>query len=446
MSLDTIVNLTITKETETPSQVGFATMLILGDNLNVNSRTQVFTDLTSVALAITGGTTSLEYKAAQAAFSQNPRVTQIIIGHRQGQKINTYTGTFTAGSIKTTVNGILITTAWATDKDTTLTAHAAAIQAGVTDVLTAVYGTGVLTLTPKTGKLLAATNDLSLVTGTLTVVLSSTGTEGFDAALDAIKLINNDWYALVCTNHVSANVQTIAAWIEANKKVYATSSAITDIVDLTNLGDTTTIAAILKAAAYDRTALFYHPLADSIFPEAAMLGKILPYDPGSYTVMFKTLAGIAKTTLTSTQSTNALAKKCNTYEEVGGLNLIQNGTMASGEFIDVTIFIDWLEATMKTDVFRTLKISKKVPYTTEGILSIKNAMESSLKTGQDRGGISPLEYDDDKLQIGGYYITMPKIEDVPIIDKANRILNNVQFTAFLAGAIHKCVINGIVTY
>lgn len=80
-------------------------------------------------------------------------------------------GTFTAGTISVTVNGTVITQAWGTDKNTTMTALAAAIQAGVTGIYSAVYSSGSHTITLKSRNIdVVAVADLSGVTGTMALM------------------------------------------------------------------------------------------------------------------------------------------------------------------------------------------------------------------------------------------------------------------------------------
>lgn len=80
-------------------------------------------------------------------------------------------GTFTAGDIVTTINGTAITTTFGTDKNTTMTAHAAAIQAGVAGVYSAVYSSGSHTITVKSRNtdISACATDVSGITGTMTI-------------------------------------------------------------------------------------------------------------------------------------------------------------------------------------------------------------------------------------------------------------------------------------
>jgi hypothetical protein len=181
------------------------------------------------------------------------------------------------------------------------------------------------------------------------------------------------------------------------------------------------------------------------FPDAGYVGRLAPLDPGTYTGKNIVLIGVSPDDLTSTQSLNARDKNCNTFEEIGGKNVVREGISPSGEFTDTIVFIDWLESKMTDDVFSNLVTSNKVPFTDAGIQSIGASMEPSLKTGQNRDGISPTSFNDDDVQDGGYVINLPRRQDLETTDIQNRILKDVSFTAWLSGAIHFVKINGTVT-
>lgn len=89
---------------------------------------------------------------------------------------------------------------------------------------------------------------------------------------------------------------------------------------------------------------------------------------------------------------------------------------------------------------------EKLPYTDAGIALVEGVLNKVLKLGQDRGGITPTEYDDDGNRNLGYTITVPKAANISANKKAQRVLDDVKFTARLAGAIHAVNINGSLTY
>lgn len=447
MPLSDIVNVQITRQTSSVSRAGFSTILVLGPNANFSERLQFVSDLAALAALLTGGTAAPEYQAATLIFSQNPKVSQIAVGNLTANKVITdNAGTYTAGAIGATVNGHVISTAYNTNKDTTLTDFAAAIQA-LTEIQTATYValSHTITIVPATGYQVEIELNTGSVTGTMTMALSSVATEDWDTALTAIKNYNNDWYGIVAVTHAEADVLDVAAWAEANDKLFATSSQDSEIVDTSLAGDTGSIAKQLNALGYVRTALVYHDDADADFPEAGLLGRILPLDPGSYTAMFKTLAGVSAVTLTTTQENNAREKFCNIYHEIGGRTILRDGWVVGEEFIDVIVFIDWLDARLTEDVYQLLTSQLKVPFTDAGIAAIDAVVKKRLQIGQNRGGISPTAFDADNNQIGGFVTVVPKLENVPAIDRAARELNDVTFTAWLAGAIHAVSINGVVT-
>lgn len=258
------------------------------------------------------------------------------------------------------------------------------------------------------------------------------GTETWAAALSAILTENADWYGLVISSRADADIAAVAAWTESNKKLYSTSSADTDI--LSGTGD---IAETLEAAAYERTFLTYHSLTGTgtdVVPEAAVLGKMFGgYEPGAATWAYKTLAGVPVDLLTPAQITTALGKNCNVYTAIAGVNVLQMGKVASGEFADVIHGLDWLKARIQQLVFTPLANTAKVPYTNAGIEVIASAVRTALQEGVASSLLS------------SFTVTAPQVSEVSSADRGNRILPNVNFTAVLAGAVHTVEVDGVVT-
>lgn len=453
MSLQEIVNVSITQESAAIEQAGFSVALILGTNGNFASRTQEFAAAdATLAAALNGGVNSPEYKAAVDLKAQVPCPPTFKIGVIGIAKVLTDdAGTYTAGSISLKVNGTTVTEAYDTDKDTTLTNLAATIQA-LADISTAVYSSvaHTITITPIATSYAGITDiDLTGITGTMAAIaVTTTGsaTEAITSALNNIILDDTDWYGLITVSRTQADQELAAAWIEANDRLYFAASYDSDVPGTTDAADTTTLPAVLKAAAYARTGVVYTSNADTEYPDAALFGKLLPLSSGSFTAKFKTLASITGDRLTYAQSSNVRDKYANSYELIGGKNIIAEGTVADGEFIDIIMFIDWLKARITEEVYAVFVKNQKVPYTPAGLVSISSAIEQVLRVGQTNGGISDYSQDEDGIQNGGFIVTLPNYNNISAVDKSNRELNNVQFTAWLAGAIHAVTINGVVTY
>ena len=91
MSLSSIVNVTITKETATVSRVGFGTPLIL--TYHVKDPALVLEFSSAADMLVAGGgpfaVTDLAYVLANVAFSQSPKPKSILIGRRINATIRT---------------------------------------------------------------------------------------------------------------------------------------------------------------------------------------------------------------------------------------------------------------------------------------------------------------------------------------------------------------------
>lgn len=233
------------------------------------------------------------------------------------------------------------------------------------------------------------------------------------------------------TRGMDAEMKEIAAWIETQKKIYVLSS---NDPEIKSSSSTTDIAAFMESQNYDRTSVVYHSDNGDTFIEAGWIGETFPYDPGSQTWAYKTISGVASYELTSNERTNILAKDANIYTETAGVDITEQGTVASGEYLDIIRGIDWLEATIAENIFSELVNTRKVPYTNGGVTVIEGLLKESLDEGVTNGLIT-----DD------YVTDAPLVADIDSSEKLARNLPDVTFVATLQGAIHTVEIRGTVT-
>ena len=253
------------------------------------------------------------------------------------------------------------------------------------------------------------------------------------ASLTAIQNEDNSWYGLVADQAMVADFDDIAAWVESAKKLAIFWITDADAYDATK---TTDLASVLKAAAYDRSAVIWHatPASGADYPDAAWMGEGFPYDPGTSTWAYKTLKGVTPDNIAG-KETPLQNKNCNYYSEVGGVNITQEGKVASGEWIDIIIGTDWLEARLREEVFSAFVNNRKVPYDDTGIAMIEGLVKGVLQRAA-KSGI---------LQEDSIVVTVPKYADIPQADKIARKLPDVKFTALYQGAIHRTTINGTIS-
>ncbi|MCK4522415.1 MAG: DUF3383 family protein [Nanoarchaeota archaeon] len=434
MSLKEIVNVTITRETKAVSRVGFGTLMILGRHKRFNARLQYFSSLTGMAGVF--NTTDAEYIAATVLFSQNPSVVRVAIGRRKtgDNCILSITDVQNNTDYEALINGtsFKITSGGAATAILIAAALVAAINGGAEPVTATDNLDGTFDLDPDVAGIPYSVKEDSKIT-----LSGLTTPDPVATDLTAVQEEQSDWYGLALTWRTQADVEAAAAWTEANvaPKTFGAASSDANIIDTTDAADSTTIAAVLKANNYARTFCIYSGEAGTKYPECAVFGQFMPLDAGSYTVMFKTLAAIVADDLSETQSINARAKNCNVYEEIGGVDIVREGKVAEGEYIDVIVFVDWVQARMTERIYAKMVNLPKVPYTDEGVGVIETEIKGVLSLGIDRGGLAADP---------PYTVTAPDVADVPTQDKADRLLPDIKFRGTLAGAIHATDINGVV--
>lgn len=448
--LDRVVNVQIALNTTAIKQQNFSDLLILGPHVVSTLRSMVVTDADQL-LDLGMAPTDPVYRAALGVFSQIPTIPRLFIGRQQ---VNSITATVLIASESDyglvlswrDVNGDLQTvspTVTAVPGDTVTDIAGdlvTAINATAVPV-TAANVAGVITLTadvvgaPFTVKKL----------GNIAVAVGAS-TELPSVALAAVQHENDDWYGVTITSRVQADVLDAAEWVEANQKLQGTATAAPADLDP---GNTTGLMYKLFQQQFFRTHIWYHAKAATEYIDAAIAARAFTYYPGGETWALKRLAAITFDNLTEGQAIAVFDKNGNTFEQFRNLAITQNGKVSAGEWIDVIRFRDWLVEQIKINVFSAMiNADGKVPYTDPGIQIIVTALRQALDLGVARNGIAPPEVDATDLnrKIPSYVINAPLSSSVPFNDKANRVLNNVNFTARLAGAIHAVTIRGSLTY
>jgi len=432
MSIDNIVNVQISRDTASVSRAGFGTPLIMGINKGFTPLSKVYTNYNDVLLDFNAS--DKEALAANAVFSQTITVKQLLIGRRATSDTVMITVDNAVDNItySCTINGTVfsVNSGGSATPTTIATALFTAINLGSEPVTASDNLDGTYDLVAD----VASTPYSVKVDANQSIAYTASDTMANDLANLSIE--NNTWYGLVLTSRVAQDQLDAAAYIETQKKIFIAGSADADIADTTDAADSTTVAAVFKSLSYARSAVFYHPPAANEYIEAAVFGVILPLDPGSYTAALKDLVGITKNDITATQRTNILAKNANMYSEVGGVGITEFGTVGEGEYIDIIILVDWLDARITEGVFSLLTRLPKVPYTDGGIAGIEAEITKVLQLGQALGGIATDPQ---------FTVTVPLASEVSQGDKAARVLNGVSFVATLTGAIHATNITGTVT-
>lgn len=426
-----VVDVVVTTQDAAVQAPGFGKALALATHLRFAERDREYGAAADMA---TDGflTTDPAYLAAVAYFSQSPAPLKIKIGRRHVDAATVTVATAVDTTNYTlTISGVAYTIASGSGATTSTIATAlrAAINADSACPVAATGATNAVILTTK----VSGTGWALAITGTNMTLGSLTAAETIAAALDAILLYDTDFYGLLlATDRASADMQAAASWASTNKRLLFAMTAEANVINTTVGADSTTLAAIMKAAGYDRVITLYHALGATNYIDAAAAGWVLSKDPGSYTFAWKTLIGITVSSLTPTQRANAAAKYAVTYEARGGINQTASGKMASGKNVDQIHGRDWMSSVIQTNIFALISSVNKVPYTDVGIGQVEQAVKQAGALGVAR------------VYLSEYSTTFPLEANVSASDKSARLLTGSKMVAKESGAIEKVTFNLIV--
>lgn len=243
------------------------------------------------------------------------------------------------------------------------------------------------------------------------------------AALNQLVGLNDDFYFLLSPEQGEAEINALASWTEAQRKIYFAS---TD--DLTLPGN----------MEFDRTTLLIGTKPEQ-YPAEAWVGRCAPELPGAITWKFKNLAGIHDAGLTKIEIGQLHTDGGNSYMRKLGYLQTTEGKVTSGEFIDIIRSQDFVEARLNERISRLLFLSPKVPLDNSGIALVVAEVDAVMKQSTEQGIIAR---DDDGN--GMYEVTAPDREDIDPNTRATRTLPDVRFRFTLAGAIHRVEVRGVI--
>lgn len=478
LSLSRLVNTTVNLAPRLARFPNFNTCLALttDDVIDVVTRMREFDSLDAVAA--TFGTTSPAYYAAQAWFGQSPQPDNILIGRwaqsgspgqlygavrsAADQLLSTWTA-ITDGSMRVSIDGAVETlSALDFHLATNLNGVASAINLQLT-------GAGIVwdALTSRfiiTSNTTGASSSVSFATvvgtGTdisalLGMLVSSSGAyvaNGVVAQTAAqtvaifMNQFSSQWYGLGIPQASNDDHLAVAALIQAASPAhfYGVTSQEAGIL---TANDTSNIAYQLKQLGYSKSAVQYS--SSSAYAVFSLMGRILTTNwsanNSTITLMYTQEPGIVPDTLTNDQATNLASYNCNVFVNYDNSTaIIQNGQVASGDYIDTVIGVDWAAATIQTNGFNALYGStNKLPQTDAGNHVLATAFEAACQQAVTNGLCAPGQWNTQgfgQLKQGdflskGFYVYAPPISSQLQVDREARKSVPFQIAMKMAGAI-----------
>ncbi len=236
-------------------------------------------------------------------------------------------------------------------------------------------------------------------------------------------------YGLLIDSYAETEINLAAAFTEAQTMVFLGLSPDQEILES---GQTDDVASDLEGAGYDRSAVCFTRNMTSDWA-AGLLGLMLGQTPGSTTWHMRQIAGARGDQLTSTHFSAARAKSAFLYTREPNGTHTWDGKAAGGQFFDITHGVDFLKADIESRVYAVMLNLPKVPFNAAGFAAIEAAIRGALGNAQTE--LRLIEPD--------WTVTMPSLTGYSAVDKANRLLRTVRFTATLTGAVHKTTVAGV---
>lgn len=416
--LDQVIDISISLSTKAITQQGFGTPMILGTSMKLDRRLKEYADISAVAVDF--AESDVEYKMAEAEFSQEKTPDSVMIGKKVVLSSTTITGASNPSGNIVNLNLTDIGKKAEVGCTVVVSGYSTAGYNGtfiITDIIDddniRYTAAGVLAATP--------------AVGSGSVVLSETWSNALQKVFD----YNQNWYCAHLSSNVEADILSAAAKIESLKRFLIVRTSDVDVLDS---ADTGSVLYQLKALNYDRTALVWNGDTSTTYIDAAWGGRMLPTIPGSENWAWKTLKGVIadQINVDGVRTNNG-----NTYEVFAGRSCTGLGKVVSGEYIDIIRGVDWLKARLQENIFSLLINSEKVPMEDAGGDMVENAMREIFEQGVQNGLIR--RNADGR---GIYTINVPDVASIPSADRLARYLSGITFTGELAGAINKIGIAG----
>ena len=270
---------------------------------------------------------------------------------------------------------------------------------------------------------------------------NTTSDPGIEEDLVNIYKVDPDWYGLLVDIKGSETVEIVAAWGATKNILTVFDNYDTGVIDVSVSDD---IFSELQASSYSNIVPIWRravPYQSTGNADAAWLSLMLTFDPGTATWAFKTLTGVPVDNLQTGWESQIESKGGNYYSELAGVGSTLFGITSSGEFADITRFVDYLVNTIAIEVLRVKLNSTKVPFTDKGISLLVGAVQTVLGANT----ATPEEPNKGLAPEPPPKATAPAALGLPVADRVARVLDSISFTANLAGAIHKTKVRGTIS-
>lgn len=267
---------------------------------------------------------------------------------------------------------------------------------------------------------------------------------GISNDLDAIVLVDPDWYCLLLADAFGEiEIEAAAGWVQGKTRILCAATQESEVVDAG-----TGVGLDMSNLDRDQTSLLYSAHSMHQYPACAMASRFLPEKVGSVVWAHKSLTGVSASSLTTAQSSNAhnattFAPWVNTYEGV----TLEGRTVVAGN-----LFGGWSSANETTSIETIRTVHEAVVRVQERLLS---GFRSSRKVPMDDSGISAVrgwilgvmqEREGLGFAKGTSFCNVPLASSLTPAEIQAQTLPDVSFGATLLPGMIKCTIAATFVY
>lgn len=471
LPVSNVVNVQIQMSPTAAPLRNFGATLIVGTSGVITPQTRIrtyaSTELDQIATDF--GSSSREYLAAVAFFSQSPQPTEVQIGRwcneatsgllqgrilATGEQAMTKFTSIASGAFDVTIDGEVVNVTGVN------LASQSNLNGVASQVTAALDSKGTCTWDGQRFVITSAT------TGTSSTVATVTSTElsqamGLDEGTsnesgvaaetlsDCINVLLDfpSWYMMAfVADAEDDDLVSAAQIIEAAtpSRIFALTTQNTAELDPSQ---TSSLGYKLHAAELQRTLILYS--SASPVAVASVLGRMATVDfSGSNTTItlkFKQLPGITAENLRYSQS-QALTGNCvNVFAAYDNdTSILQEGVMSGGWFIDERHGLDWLQNYVQTAVWNLLYGAGKVGQDETGMNELVTTVSQALEQAVTNNLVSPGVWNSSgfgALERGdtlstGYYVYIQPLEEQSQAEREARQAPPIQSAIKLTGAVH----------
>lgn len=279
---------------------------------------------------------------------------------------------------------------------------------------------------------------------------NTTADPGIALDIQQILAVNTlGWYGLVLDSNSAPEIENAQVQIEATGQ--GGKYGFYDNADQADVTSATTdVFSILKSNTYQRCFAGYNGTELLSWEGAATAGYALGQQPGTYTIAYKQLAGVLADGDTSLTETQALilntmttsspgpgGKNANYYKGANGTAFLWPGCTPKGNFVDLVIWMDWLQINIQSAILNLFLSNPRVAYTQFGLRQVYDAILSVYNTAFNNGSADPTQ---------PFTINVPTLASITQASKSSRDLPNVSGTIHYSNAIQTTEVGIIVQF